>query len=140
MTKFNDIVANELARRVRKLSTADLLAIAKNDAATVRKPRAASKSGTHRLNLPARMSVVAPEGERPVVTIAEAIMKAASKARKPMSTGDIVSGAMEIRKDAQEATIRAEISKLTSNGYLLRQGPRVGGTYTPSPQALAKTG
>lgn len=132
MTNINDVIANELVRRVRKLSTDELLALAKNSTAERRK--ATSRSGVHRLALPSVGS-----GERPSLTIAEAILKVAGKASKAMSTGEIVTETVRLRPDAQEATIRAEISKLTANGVLLRQGPRIGGTYQVSGPGIAKT-
>lgn len=126
MTNLNDVIANELVRRVRKMSTEDLLKMAKNGVAASRKPmRAASKSGTHRIELPVKPVVTAE------VTIAEAVMQAVTEAKgAKLTTADMVAGAQLIRPDAQEATIRAEISKLTSGGLLHRHGPRVGGTYT----------
>lgn len=127
MTNINDVIANELVRRVRKLSTEELLSLAKNTVAVKR--RAASKSGVHRLEL-----------AKPVesqVTINDAIVEATMKAKKALSTAEIVDGAKAIRPDAQEATIRAGISKLAAAGVLHRQGPRVGGTYTKP--AVAKT-
>lgn len=128
MTTFNDVIANELVRRVRKMSTEDLLKMAKNGVAVSRKGgpvRAASKSGTHRIEL--------PKAEASQVTIAEAVMQAVMEAKgAKLTTADMVAGAQVIRPDAQEATIRAEISKLTAGGLLVRTGPRVGGTYSAS--------
>lgn len=134
MTKLNDVIANELVRRVRKMSTEDLLKMAKNGVAVSRKPmRAASKSGTHRIELPAVVKT-----ER---TIAEAVMQAVAEAKgAKLTTADMVAGAQLIRPDAQEATIRAEISKLTAGGMLLRHGPRVGGTYTKAAPLKAVNG
>lgn len=123
MTNINDVIANELVRRVRKLSTDELLALAKNGVAEKRSTRPSSRSGVHRLALPS------VGGERPSLTIAEAILKATASAKKALSTGEIVAETVRLRPDAQEATIRAEISKLTSTGVLLRHGPRIGGTY-----------
>lgn len=136
MTNIDDVIANELVRRVRKLSTDELLALANAKNGVAESRRGAGKSGMHRLALPS------VEGERrPALTIAEAIVKAAGQAKKALSTSEIVAGTKAIRSDAAEATIRAEISKLASSGVLLRHGPRIGGTYeAKGGPGLAKTG
>ncbi len=122
MTNINDVIANELVRRVRKLPTDELLALAKNGAVLTR--RRASKSGEHPVFVPRTV-----EGQP--LTIAAAIVEAVPKdAKRGLKTSEIVDGAKVIRPDAAEATIRAGISKLAAAGVLRREGPRVGGTYS----------
>ena len=129
MTNINDVIANELVRRVRKMGTEELLALAaaKNKAATVRK---ASRSGAHRIELPS-----VPPG---VVTIADAVMRVAGGSSKALSTAEIVAGVKGLRPDAQEPTVRAEISKQLTGGQLSRTGPRVGGSYSANRPGLVR--
>lgn len=126
-TKLNDVIASELQRRVRKLSTPELMALVKD----VPVKRKASQSGTHRLGvLPAPEAIeeeAPPSGH--MLTIAEAIKKVAADAKRPLSSSDLVVGTQALRPDAQEPTIRAGISKLASSGELIHSGPRVGGVY-----------
>lgn len=131
---LRNLAAAELQRRLETMSTEELLRMLGQHT----RRRATSRSGEHRIERaseipaprrrssapppmgPSRASEAPPSGT--IMTVREAVLRAIRDARAPLTSGEIVAAAAELRPGTAEPTIRAEISRMNAAGELHLQG------------------
>jgi hypothetical protein len=137
VSDINEIAAAELARRLRTLSTAELITLAQGvkPAAQASQRPTQHESGPRAVVRPLRPSsrpgAYSQRGaitERPTLTLADAVLLAVETSPHPLTSTEIVEEVMKLRPDSHSASIRSEISRLVSNRRLHRSEQDAGST------------